>query len=174
MFDFRIMGVDLFPDVVGFILFALGFQALARESDHFERAKAMNIVLLLLSLFTIYEPPNTEEGVAVYPIGLIVGILTLGLLLIVVHHLLSGVKDIAGRQGRTDLVEEAGQKWTFFLTFQLATLLMLVLIFIPPLFILLGFALLIAAIVLVVVLMRFMWRCAGELEGQGPVDHWQP
>ncbi|MFS0724643.1 hypothetical protein [Paenibacillus sp. 1P07SE] len=161
MFNFRIQGFDILPDVIGFILFAVGFRTLARESDSFERAKLFNFGLIFLSLFSLYQSPNREGEFN--PLGFFVGIATLVLLLIVVHHLLAGIKDMASRQERPDLVAEAGQKWTYFLVFQIATLLLFVMILIPPLFVVMGLALFVVAIVLMIILMRFMSRCGEQL-----------
>ncbi|RJE83867.1 hypothetical protein D3P07_23940 [Paenibacillus sp. 1011MAR3C5] len=163
MFDFRIQGVDILPDIIGFILFAVGFQALAQHSDHFTKGKIFNLVLVFLSIFTIYEQPNQGGGVHINPIGIIVGLVSLVLLLLTVYHVLMGIKDMASRLSRSEIMEEAEKKWTYFLVFQIASLFLFVLILIPPLFIVMVIAMFVASIIIMVTLMGFMRRCGEQL-----------
>lgn len=163
MFDFRIQGFDIMPNVIGFILFALGFNALASHSNYFAKGKIFNLIMIFISLFTIYQKPNPNEGVNWSPLGAVTGLVSLVLLLVVVYHLLMGIKDMASRVNRIDLVEEAGRKWSQFLAFQIATVLLFVMIFIPPLFIVMVISMFIVSIILMVSLMRLMRRCGSQL-----------
>jgi len=163
MFDFRIQGFDIMPNVIGYILFALGFQALAKHSEYFAKAKIFNLIMIFISLFTIYQNPNPNEGVNWSPIGAVTGVVSQVLLLVVVYHLLMGIKEIASRTNRFDLVEEADRKWRHFIAFQIATVLLVVMIFIPSLFIMMVISMFIVSIILMVNLMRFMRRCSTEL-----------
>src|SRR5690606_14384419 len=51
MLDFRINGFDILPDILGFIFFAIGINALLAESEHFQQAQKFNLVMILLSIF---------------------------------------------------------------------------------------------------------------------------
>jgi hypothetical protein len=163
MLDFRLQGVDIMPDVIGFVLFMIGFQTLAAQSEYFQKGKAFNVIMIVVSIFSIYEKPVQGGGIHINPIGAIIGLLSLVLLIIVVYHLFMGIKEMASKRRLFDLVEEAGQKWTYFLVFQIVALFLFVLIFIPPLFIVGVFAMFFAAIVLMVILMRFMKTCGEQL-----------
>ena len=55
MLNFRIQGFDILPDIVGYIFFAFGFAALASNSEHFKKASRLNIPMIILSIFSIYE-----------------------------------------------------------------------------------------------------------------------
>lgn len=163
MFDFRLQGIDIMPDIIGFILFALGFQSLAAHSHHFAKGGTMNWIVLILSIFAIYERPNQGGGVSIHPIGFIVGLASLALLLLVVYHLLMGIKEMATRQHQMDIVSEADKKWSYFWIFQLAGLLMYILIFIPPLFVLAAIAMFVVMMIVMVMLMQLMRRCGEQL-----------
>ncbi len=169
LFDFRIQGVDVAPDVIGYILFMVGFKALAEHSVHFVKAKPYNIAMMIVSILSIYEQPAPTQvsGIHVDPLGLVIGFVSFVLILLVVYHLFMGIQDMASKQQRFDIKQEAAQKWSYFLVFQIATLLLFVLIFIPPLFIVAVIGLIIAMIVLMVVLMRFMSKCGRELQREG-------
>jgi hypothetical protein len=163
MLDFRLQGIDIMPDVIGFVLFMTGFQTLAVQSEYFQKGKAFNVIMIVISIFSIYEKPVQGGGIHINPIGAMIGLISLVLTIIVVYHLFMGIKEMASKQGRLDLVEEAGQKWTYFLVFQLVALPLFLLVFIPPLFIVGVFAMFFAAIVLMVILMRFMKTCGVQL-----------
>ncbi|GAE05899.1 hypothetical protein [Paenibacillus sp. JCM 10914] len=118
LFNFRIQGVDILPDIIGYILFAMGFQALAGYSEHFAKGKIFNLVLVFLSVFTIYQQPNQGEETQINPIGIIMGVVTLVLLLVVVYRLLMGIKDMASSRNRSDIMKEARRNGAFFLSFK--------------------------------------------------------
>ena len=62
MIDFRIQGFDVLPYIIGFILFALGFKALAEQNSYFAKAKTINLVMVILSLFQIYDGRQKKAG----------------------------------------------------------------------------------------------------------------
>ena len=99
MVDFRLNGIDLLPDIVGFILFAVGFGLLAAESDYFNQARKLNMVMIILSIFSIYEAPAQDGGIHIapdWPLGLISGICSLVFTLLVVQPVY-GVRELAER-----------------------------------------------------------------------------
>jgi len=51
LIDFRINGFDILPDIIGYILFAFAFSALASGSSHFVLAGRYNIPMIILSTF---------------------------------------------------------------------------------------------------------------------------
>lgn len=163
LFSFRIQGFDILPDVIGYILFAIGFHRLAEQSEYFVKIKTMNSIMILLSLFSIYERPAQDGGIHINPLGIVVGLASAVLLIVIVYHLMMGIKDMALERERPDIEQEASQKWTYFLVFQIATLCTFIMIFIPPLFVVAVVGLFIASIVLIVVLMRFMRLCGEQL-----------
>jgi hypothetical protein len=166
MIDFRISGFDILPDIVGFILFAVGFGLLASGSGFFARASNLNIAMILLSIFSIYEAPAQGGGVQFgpfWPVGILIGIGSTVLTLLVVYNLFMGVKELAGQQEQPGLAEEAEQRWKQFWMLQVAVLAALILIFIPPLAIIYIIALLVASIALTVVIMGYIKRCEQSL-----------
>ena len=166
MLDFRIQGVDILPDLIGYIFFAVGFSMLAANSLNFKKAENFNIPMIILSVFSIYEKPNQSGGVQFGPFGLLgipISIASLVLSLMVVYYLFMGIKDMAQMQGQLDIYEEADNRWKQFLYLQLAVLLAFVLIFIPPLAIVYIIVMLIISIVLTVIITQFMKKCGESL-----------
>ena len=50
MIDFRIQGFDIIPDVIGYILFAVGFHMLAVNSTFFKKAENFNYIMVIVSM----------------------------------------------------------------------------------------------------------------------------
>ncbi len=163
MIDFRIQGVDILPDIVGFILFAVGFSALAEYSGFFKKAGKFNVFMIIVSVFYVYEQPAQGGGIHINPLGFLVGMVSLVLTLVVVYHLFEGIKEMVQTQEKMDLFNEAGTRWSQFLFLQLAAILMFILIFIPPLAILFIIILLVVSIIITVKIMGFMSRCGEGL-----------
>ncbi|RJX40264.1 hypothetical protein D3P09_12980 [Paenibacillus pinisoli] len=164
MFDFRIQGFDIMPDIIGYILFTLGLLALSEYNHHFAQGKTYSMIMAVLSIFSIYERPAQGGGVHINFMGTIVALVSIVLLLMIVYHLLMGIKEMAARQQQPGIVEEAEKKWTYFLIYQIASLFLFVLIFIPPLFIMGAIAMFIVTIILMATLMLFMRSCGQQLQ----------
>ncbi len=52
LFDFRVWGVDVLPDVLGYLLIAAGLRLLSRVNGHFARAARLAPIAALISLAT--------------------------------------------------------------------------------------------------------------------------
>ena len=123
MIDFRIQGIDILPDVIGYILFAIGFNMLAENSEFYKKAAKFNIIMIIVAVFSIYEQPAQGGGIHINQTGILIGIISLIFSLIVVYYLFMGIKEMAQHQVKLDFYDEAGLRWTQFLLLQLAVLL---------------------------------------------------
>ncbi|MCY6356302.1 hypothetical protein [Clostridium sp. ZS2-4] len=168
MIDFRIMGFDILPDTIGYILFALGFSILASNSIYFVKARNFNIVMIVLSLFSIYEKPvqSGESWIhfgSLGFIGVLIGVITIILGLLVIYNLFMGIKDMCEQRGEIGLCSEANKRWTQYLQLQIAAIFAFVLIFIPLLAIIYIIVLLVVTVMLTVKIMKFMKKCGEGL-----------
>lgn len=166
MIDFKIQGFDILPDIVGYILFAIGFSILAERSTYFKKSTAFNIPMIILSIFSIYERPAQGSGIQLGQFGLLsipIAIAALVFGLLVVYNLFMGIKEMAGTQGQMDISDEADKRWGQYLMLQLAALLAFALFFILPLALIYIIGMLVVSIALTVVIMKFMQRCGEYL-----------
>jgi len=179
MLDFRIQGIDILPDTVGYILFALAFYALASNSGYFDKAFKMNLPMIVLSLFSVYE--KQEQGSEINMPGIninfgnagtltilgnaasiLISIASWILSLLIVYYLFMGIKEMSGNVHR-DLYEEADRRWNQYLMLQIGVLLGFVIIFIPGLNFLYVIGILVASIILMLAILRLMKRCGERL-----------
>jgi len=162
MMDIKISGFDILPDIIGYILFAIGFSILAEKSNFFINAENVNIVMIILSVFNIYEKPFQGEGVqfGVYgTLSVLLAIASLVFSLLVVYNLFMGIKDLAKTKAKFDIIEEVDKKWNQYLILRVAAMLAFVLMFIPPLAVIYIVVMLIASIFLTIIIMEFIKGC---------------
>jgi hypothetical protein len=163
MIDFRLQGFDVLPDIIGYILFAIGFGILVSNSEYFEKARNFNIPMIILSLFSVYEKPAQGGGGiqigSLGAFGILIGIASIILGLLVMYNLFMGIKDLAVQKEQVGFCEEADKRWNQYLLLQIAGLLAMVLIFIPPLALIFIIGLLIVSVWLTVVIMKFIKNC---------------
>lgn len=172
MLDFRIQGLDILPDVIGYILFALAFRALASNSEHFDKAFKLDIPMIILSIFSIYEKQEetsvtNSTGINVSfgslgVVGVLISIASMVLGLVVVYHLFMGIKDMSYNTHQ-DIYEEADRRWRQYLMLNIALLLSFAVVFIPFVNYVYFIGLLVASIILVFVILGFMRRCGERL-----------
>jgi hypothetical protein len=162
LIDFRFNGFDILPDIIGYAFFAAAFHVLADRNFHFSKARSYNIIMLILSVFSIYERPaqNTEGlNIQVDPLGFLIGIASLIFSLLVLYHLFMGIKHMADEVEESSISAEAEQRWKQLLYLQIAGFGTILLIFVPPVAIVTLIILLVISIALTVNCMKFMTRC---------------
>lgn len=168
MIGFRIQGFDILPDIVGFLFFASGFSTLSSSSAYFRLAAKYNIPMIILSVFSIYNPPapNPGGGIQLGTLGIFSIPLTIASLifnLLVVYNLFMGIKDMAKIGEQSDLVVESDEKWNEYKILQIAVLFVFILVFIPPLAFAYIFVLLIISVNFTIRVLGFLKRCRDSL-----------
>lgn len=166
MLSFRIEGIDIFPDTLGYILFAIGFSKLSSRSDFFYIAAKYNVPLIILSLLSIYERPN-RGGFIYYELlggfGIVVAIIIFILNLMVIYNLFMGIQDLANQQSMAELEEEAEDLWCKYKILQISTLFIYILMFMPVLGVVYIVCMFIFAIWVMIKIMKFIKICDEEM-----------
>ncbi|MGI6660701.1 MAG: hypothetical protein ACOX34_03270 [Bacillota bacterium] len=165
MIAFRVMGIDILPDIIGFIYFGGALAILAAENERFARAKNRNLILLLFSVLQIYEPPVQESGVHFYggPLALTLGIVISILALVHVYDIFMGIKDMAEKAGDLAVAQEADSKWCQYLALQIAVVFGFILAALPALGTVYLIGLFVGTIALAISIAGFMKRCEERL-----------
>ncbi|MBM7582792.1 hypothetical protein JOD02_001661 [Caldicoprobacter guelmensis] len=167
MLDFRIQGVDILPDIVGYIFFASGFRALASNSEYFNKASGLNIPMIILSIFSIYEKPVQGSGININfgasgILGILIGVVSLILELSIVYYLFMGIKEMSNNVYQ-DIYEEADRRWSQYLMLQIAVLLGFIVAFIPVVNFVYIIGVFVASIILMFIILGFLKRCGEKL-----------
>lgn len=166
LIDFKIQGFDILPDIIGYILFAVGFSMLIPYSEYFRKASYANIPMIIISVFSIYEKPAQGSGINFGPLGLLgipIAIATFVISLLVVYYLFMGIIEMAQSKGLGAIADEAYTRWKQFLYLQIAGIALIFLFFIPILVFAFIIGMLIISIILTVAIMKFMKVCGEYL-----------
>lgn len=162
MLGFRIQGVDILPDIVGYLFLASGFNDVISSSSYFSTAAKYNIPMTILSIFSIYQRPVQGTGIDLGPMGIFsipIAIASFILSLLVMYNLFMGIKDIAEKQGQSDLANESDEKWNQYKMLQFAVLFSFILIFIPFLGLVYIIVLIVLSIILMIGILGFLKNC---------------
>lgn len=165
LFDFRINGIDILPDFVGYILIYLGLDLLVKRSSHFQKAKNLTIPLILISIFDIYQIQapigsvfSNRYGIPIFLFGLIFTILNL----IMVFNLCMGIYELARGENDSYLQETALNRWKLYLAFNILFMFFLFIgLAVPGFLAMLVIVLFIFSIVVYILMMQLM-RLAEE------------
>ncbi len=167
LIDFRFAGIDVLPDIIGYFHFGKGLEVLASENEFFAKTNKINLPLLLLSVFQIYETQGhlpEPGGVRVTfltqpPLLLVLGIATLIISLFHVHGIFMGIKQAAVETGKTQISQTAQLKWGQYFAVRIASLIGIVLAGFPGIGMFYAVGILIANGVLTFSIMKFMEEC---------------
>ena len=166
MLSFRIQGFDIFPDIVGYLLFASAFNDLASSSNFFSIASKYNIPMIVLSIFSIYQRPVQSGEISFNVLGVLgipIAIAAFVLTLLVVYNLFMGIKDMAEKQGQFELAKESVESWNKYKLLMIAIACALLFALIPFLGIFYIVFIIIVSIIITVSILRFIKRCGENL-----------
>jgi len=167
MLSFRIQGIDILPDVIGYILFAYGFSFLSINNYYFEKASKYNVPMIILSIFSIYQKPATDPGFHLGSfgyLGILITIVSFVLNLLIVYNLFMGIKDMADVKGNPDISVESIERWNHYKYLMIAVLFSFILIIIPMLAIVYILVLLIVSIYVLLQILKFIKKCKENLK----------
>jgi hypothetical protein len=121
LFDVRIAGFDVLPDVVGYVLMVIGLKRLASLNGHFAAAAKLAPLTALVSLADFYQPPVAGASLLAVggptfktPVGAaltIAGIVLVALNLFLVYHIMAGIIEVATKKKDEDVLEAATPLW---------------------------------------------------------------
>lgn len=165
MFDFRINRIDILPDFIGYILILSGLNILQEESEYFQSAKKYAILLIFLSLPSIWgwQIDDAFRG-GLFAFVFFVGIVVTVLYIVLINYICKGISEMALRKENYTLDESANKRWSYFLVVEIASLILLILsILVPQIALFIAIPLLIASLVILILLMNLMKMAQEEL-----------
>jgi len=166
MFSFRIQGFDILPDIVGYLFFASAFSDFVSSSTYFSIAAKYNILMIILSAFSIYQRPVQGVGIHLGSLGIfgiVIAIASFVLNLLVVYNLFRGIKDMAEKREQSALANESEERWNQYKLLQIASLFLFILIFIPLLGLLYLIGIFVISIIIAIGILGFLKKCQSRL-----------
>ncbi len=127
--DFRLQGIDIIPDFVGYLLIFIGLSKVLDLNKKFETARFISIILLILSFFELYQNPNSyqiHQNIEFFPF-LLSSVITI-ISIIYSYCLFIGIKESAQAINDQNLVDKAQITWIL----TIITIIPIPLVFIMP------------------------------------------
>lgn len=163
MIGLRIEGFDVFPDILGHIFFAISLSNLRQSSNYFGKAFIFNLPLIFISIFTIYQDPAQQDVSNLNLLGVLILIASFILNLMTVYNLFMGMKELEEGYGNTELASESERMWKNYLLLEIAMILSFLIIFVPVFGFLYIIGVLIAAIAVLIGIIKFLRRCIDSI-----------
>lgn len=142
LFDVRIMGFDVLPDVIGYVLMVIGLRRLASLNKHLATAAKIVPVAALVSLADFYQPPAKGAPMFAFggptfktPIGaslIVAGVILIALNLLVVYHAVAGIIQLARSRKDNEVIEAAEARWGEYKALHIALIPMVLLAALVP------------------------------------------
>ncbi|MBN2826760.1 MAG: hypothetical protein JXQ26_02160 [Tissierellales bacterium] len=118
LFEVRIGGGDVLPDVIAYILFYQGLSQLSDRNDFFKQGKAFTVPLMIMSIFDIYQPEIPVNALGCIPFGItgmIFVIIALSLNMLMVYNICFGITKDARDQYNLQLETQSQNAWHCYL-----------------------------------------------------------
>ncbi|GMQ57256.1 hypothetical protein AN1V17_16510 [Vallitalea sediminicola] len=116
LLDFRLNGIDILPDIIGFVMFYQGLSILEEKNEFFGKAKKLAFPMIFLSIFDIYQPQINELGSnPLGVVGILLGITSLILGVMMVYNICNGISNEARLINNKELELKANNRWILYL-----------------------------------------------------------
>lgn len=167
-FDFRINGLDLLPDIIGYLFIYFGLVELAKRNQNFESARIVAIPLAILSLFDLFQAQNQGNGIQVNFtsfFAVFFGLLLFLINLFMVFKIIVGIKELARQHGEFALEATANSRWQLYLYSQIALFVIIPIGLIMPFLLAILFIPIFILFIVVLVMMMLLMKQAEEKIG---------
>jgi hypothetical protein len=121
LFDLRVRGFDILPDVLGYLLITAGLRRLGHLNDHFANAARLTPIAALISLADFYEPVGSGSSILTLtgpsfrtPVGAVLTVAGIGLItlnLLVTWHLIAGIAQLASDRREDEITARVATLW---------------------------------------------------------------
>jgi hypothetical protein len=122
LFDLRVWGFDVLPDVLGYLLIAAGLRRVSHLNDRFAKAARLAPIAALVSLADFYEPVRSGASALTLtgpsfrtPVGAVLtiaGIAVIALNLLMTWHLVGGLLQLALDRGDEEIADRSATLWS--------------------------------------------------------------
>lgn len=163
------MKIDILPDAIGYIFLLFGFKALAKNSSYFVKGKIMSIVMIIVSIISMYLQIAMSDKFDIPMFSIFekvvepIQVISFSLEIYITYLLFSGIKDMCKQREKTELYVETEQIWKMYVYMLIGSVLVALFIFLPIISLIIIIVLTIASVVLFFKTIRLIKKCENEL-----------
>lgn len=133
LLSFQINGIDILPDIIGYILMLIGFSRIESYHPHFRRGKLLSIVFIVLSLIGMFQIRWTNPDGVLLAGGLLLSLVILVLQVMLFYSLIMGIEEVSRLRGKLELADLARGRWKLYLFYVVAIAISMLIIWSQPL-----------------------------------------
>jgi hypothetical protein len=167
-FNFRVMGFNIIPNFIGYILIFVGLRRMEHNSRLLRKAKYFALIGLVLSLPGIYtiEYPLGQAPLWLMAYSLMMSPLSLIANLLLLYYLLYGIADLA-RQASKDNIAQRSRSVFIVKAFSslMGSAIAMSGILIPAVAAVLAIPVIVVAFIIEIIYLFFLWRAHKALNG---------
>ncbi len=159
--NFRISGIDILPNIIGYIIILLGLKVLTNENEYFKKALNYNYGMIIISIPEIYKAPSKGVVLGIERPGLmniILGIVGLIIVIYFMYNIFMGIKGLCKEKNILILQNNPEDLWSFYWKLLIAIFFAIPIAFIPVIGIIYFIIIAIASIVLNVRILKLFWE----------------
>jgi len=169
LINIPVNNMDIFPDFIGYIFFAIGYEKLKNTNKYFFRVRKYVWLLIMISAATFYRSAFLNEymlDIDNLITELALSVLVMIFILLNFHDLFSGIKDLAEKNSHQDISAEATKRWKQVVILNILAFLLIVAVLVPVVNLAYIIGFIIFSIYLTVKIMKLLWRCARVFENK--------
>lgn len=163
LLDFRIQGVDILPDIIGYIFFYQGLTLLEDRNKLFAKGKKYALPLIFISIFDIYQgtDPMNGMGSSIGILTMLLGFIIFIINLLMVYTICFGILSEAREADNLDLESQARNAWSFYLFASILTSFSFLLLGLLPVLFIVVF---VVSIIAFLIMLSLMNKASRQLE----------
>ncbi len=164
LFDFRIGGLDILPDFVGYILFYQGLSILEERNEYFAKAKKFAFPLIFISILDVFQITVQFNELYNSPFGLlgvVMGLVLLIISMLLVYNICYGIAEEARLINDSELELKAMNRWKLYLAINIVLIVGMIA---PFLLAMLFIVILVASIISYLLMLGLMKTASHTLE----------
>ncbi|WDL95809.1 hypothetical protein [Alicyclobacillus sp. ALC3] len=167
--NFYLQGINLLPDVVGYILLAVGANQLRQSHPRFQTVYVLCFPMMVLSIPNLHkavQPSGVHFTFAAgSPLLWAAGTISWIVMFFVVYNICRGIADIALASLHDVLAEQAMVRWKLYVILQVGSgvVTVLGLLQFSGIIVMLGILVLIYALVVAILFATWLWQCREKL-----------
>lgn len=116
LIDFAVQGYDILPDVIGYIMLAIGLMPLTNVNPHFRRARNVSLLMIVIGVLTFITPVRSfvieMANIAILSVLLSIAIYVIEL--VFMYSILMGIAELARSNREHSLSVRAMLLWKYY------------------------------------------------------------
>lgn len=116
LIDFSVQGIDILPDIIGYIMLLISCTAYIGVNDHFKRARNVSLIMIIVGVFTFLTPVKSfvTEMANIAILSILLSLTIYAIELILMYSILMGIAELSRSKQNQALSSRSMQLWKYY------------------------------------------------------------